>query len=177
MKLFNFFKNSNETDVLEPKNLEVQTDVPKSIFMDENPPLEEPIKQTERDRINFLIEFDYEREGMKDGFNIPNQSVLELKLERFKAELIKEYEVLINEKIEKIQKLNSLKTASENIDTLFAAKLILDITNLEADKTTLLNEKTQIEMSKGAYLIVENNYKIGFIQGMEKFKQVEIFNK
>jgi len=175
MKLFNFFKNSNQTDTLETAI--VEREIPKSLFMDENPPVEEPIKSLERDRINFLIEFDYEREGIKDGFNLPNQNVLELKLQRFKAEIIKEYDVLINSKIEKIQKLNSLKSSSENIDTLFAAKLILDITNFEADKSTLLNERNEIEMGKGAYLIVENNYKIGFIQGMEKFKQTEIFNK
>jgi len=177
MKLFNFFKNSNETETLTPSIVNTLPEVPKNIFMDENPPLDEPLQKSERNRINFLIEFDYEREGMKDGFNIPNQSVLELKLERFKAEILKEYEVLINEKIEKIQKLNSLKTASENIDTLFAAQLILDIANLETDKTTLISEKVQIENGRGSYLIVENNYKIGFIQGMEKFKQVEIFNK
>ena len=177
MKLFNFFKNSNETEVATPKIINPLPEIPKSIIIDENPPVEDKSSLSERERIDFLIEFDYETEGIKDGFALPNQNVLEYKLDRYKAELLKEYDVLIDNKKEKINKLKSLKNSADNIDTLFTAEVILDITNLESQNQTLISEKNKIEEGNGAFRIIQNNYKIGYIKGIQKFKETLIFNK
>jgi len=165
------FKGKTQTDVLDIKPIE------KTSFIDENPPVEDYSNQSERKRIDFLIEFDYESEGIKDGFNLPNQNVLEFKLDRYKAELLKEYDSLIDNKKEKISKLKSLKSSVDNIDTLFAAEIILDITNLESQNQTLISEKNKIEDGNGTFRIILNNYKIGYIKGVQKFKDTQIFNK
>lgn len=165
------FKGKNQTEVLDTKSIE------RATFVDDNPPVEDTSTQSERERIDFLIEFDYESEGIKDGFNLPNQNVLEYKLERYKAELIKEYDSLIDNKKEKISKLKSLKSSVDNIDTLFAAEIILDITNLESQNQTLISEKNKIEDGTGPFIIIINNYKIGYIKGVQKFKDTQIFNK
>jgi hypothetical protein len=165
------FKGNTQNDVLDMQPIE------KTTFIDENPPVQDNSNQSERARIDFLIEFDYESEGIKDGFNLPNQNVMEYKTERYKAELLKEYDSLIDKKNEKISKLKSLKSSVDNIDTLFAAEIILDITNLESQNQTLISEKNKIEDGTGSFIIIINNYKIGYIKGVQKFKDTQIFNK
>lgn len=165
------FKGKNQTEELDTKQIE------RTAFVDDNPPVEDKSSQSEREKIDFLIEFDYESEGLKDGFSLPNQNVLEYKLDRYKAELLKEYDELIDNKKEKINKLNSLKSSVDNIDTLLVAEIILDITNLESQNQTLISEKDKIEQGNGAFRIIQNNYKIGYIKGIQKFKDSQIFNK
>ena len=88
MSIFNFFKSKNEALVEQAEsNSEMAF---KEAFIDENPPVQEAAGNHEKDRINFLIEFDYENEGIKDGFMSPNGTVMELKLERYKGELLNE---------------------------------------------------------------------------------------
>lgn len=167
--ILNFLKKKQQAA---PTQMEPQ--IPESLFFDTNPPIDEPVKISEREKINFIIEFDYESEGLKDGFNLPNQNILELKLERFKAELLKEYDSLIDIKNLKIQKLLALKSITENIDVLTAANIILDITNLETEKILLETEKEEIKIGSGSYKIISNNYRIGFIIGIENYKKSKI---
>lgn len=174
MSIFNFFKSKNEALVEQAEsNSEMAF---KEAFIDENPPVQEAAGNHEKDRINFLIEFDYENEGIKDGFMSPNGTVMELKLERYKGELLNEYDLLIAKKTAVIHRLNVLKATVGNIDPLTDAQLILDITNSEIAKQAFEMERTQIEIGGGAFRIIFTNYKIGFIRGIEKFKQNEILN-
>ena len=80
-------------------------------------------KDIEMQKINQLIQRDYEKIGFQDAIYEPSQAIIDLKLDRFKFQLLMEYQILIDKKSERLTKLKKLHLSTINIDPLLSEKL------------------------------------------------------
>ena len=84
-------------------------------------------KDIEMQKINQLIQRDYEKIGFQDAIYEPSQAIIDLKLDRFKFQLLMEYQTLIDKRSERLTKLKKLHHSTISIDQLLSEKLNTDI--------------------------------------------------
>ena len=68
-------------------------------------------KDIEMQKINQLIQRDYEKIGFQDAIYEPSQAIIDIKLDRFKFQLLMEYQTLIDKR--KCHSRNALSFKSE----------------------------------------------------------------
>jgi hypothetical protein len=136
----------------------------------------EDSKDLEMQKINNLLYRDYEKIGFQDSIYEPSQASIELKLERFKLQLLNEYQILIDKRNERLTKLTKLHLSTSNIDELLSEKLKTDIDILKYDIENLIRDSKLIESREGKFKIIENSYKIGYTTGIISYKNAVILN-
>jgi hypothetical protein len=136
----------------------------------------EDSKYLEMQKINNLLYRDYEKIGFQDSIYEPSQASIELKLERFKLQLLNEYQILIDKRNERLTKLTKLHLSTSNIDELLSEKLKTDIDILKYDIENLIRDSQLIESREGKFKIIENSYKIGYTTGIISYKNAVILN-
>lgn len=133
-------------------------------------------KVLEMSNIKQILERDYEKVGFQDAIYEPSQAIIDLKLDRIKLLLLKEYQLLIDKKNERITKLKKLYETTKNIDPMLSEKLNTDIEVVQYDLEKLLSDYELIDKREGKFKIVENSYKIGYTTGVITYKNSIILN-
>ncbi len=136
----------------------------------------EDSKDLEMQKINNLLYRDYEKIGFQDSIYEPSQATIDLKLERFKLQLLNEYQILIDKRNERLTKLTKLHLSTCNIDELLSEKLKTDIEILKYDIESLIRDSQLIESKQGKFKLIENSYKIGYTTGIISYKNAVILN-
>lgn len=127
-------------------------------------------------KINQLLQKDYEKIGFQDAIYEPSQAIIDLKLDRFKFQLLMEYQSLIDKRSERLTKLKKLHHSTINIDPLLSEKLKTDIEIVQYDLDMLNIDYQLVEKREGKFKIIENSYKIGFTTGVISYKNAVILN-
>ena len=133
-------------------------------------------KDIEMQKINQLIQRDYEKIGFQDAIYEPSQAIIDLKLDRFKFQLLMEYQILIDKKSERLTKLKKLHLSTINIDPLLSEKLTTDIDIVQYDLEMMNGDYQLIDKREGKFKIIENSYKIGYTTGVISYKNSVILN-
>ena len=133
-------------------------------------------KDIEMQKINQLIQRDYEKIGFQDAVYEPSQAIIDLKLDRFKFQLLMEYQILIDKKSERLTKLKKLHLSTINIDPLLSEKLTTDIDIVQYDLEMMNGDYQLIDKREGKFKIIENSYKIGYTTGVISYKNSVILN-
>ena len=133
-------------------------------------------KEFELYKVNEILERDYEKIGFQDAVYEPSQAIIELKLDRFRLLLLKEYQIIIEKRNERLTKLMRLYDSTKSIDPLLSDKLYTDIEIIKYDIDSLKNEYQLIENRGGKFKIIENSYKIGYTTGVITYKNSVIIN-
>ena len=133
-------------------------------------------KDIEMQKINQLIQRDYEKIGFQDAIYEPSQAIIDLKLDRFKFQLLMEYQILIDKKSERLTKLKKLHLSTINIDPLLSEILTTDIDIVQYDLEMMNGDYQLIDKREGKFKIIENSYKIGYTTGVISYKNAVILN-
>jgi hypothetical protein len=114
--------------------------------------------------------------GFQDAIYEPSQAIIDLKLDRFKFQLLMEYQTLIDKKTERLLKLKKLHLSTINIDPLLSEKLTTDIDIVQYDLEMMNGDYQLIDKREGKFKIIENSYKIGYTTGVISYKNSVILN-
>lgn len=133
-------------------------------------------KDMEMQKINQILQKDYEKIGFQDAIYEPSQAIIDLKLDRFKFQLLMEYQSLIDKRSERLTKLKKLHYSTINIDPLLSEKLTTDIEIVQYDLDMLNIDYQLVEKREGKFKIIENSYKIGYTTGVISYKNAVILN-
>ena len=133
-------------------------------------------KDIEMQKINQLFLIDYEKIGFQDAVFEPSQAIIDLKLDRFKLQLLVEYQALIDKRSERLTKLKKLHLLTIKIDPLLSEKLSTDIDLIQYDLDMLNSDYQLIDKMEGKFKIIENSYKIGYTTGIITYKNAVILN-
>ena len=133
-------------------------------------------KDIEMQKINQLFHIDYEKIGFQDAVFEPSQAIIDLKLDRFKLQLLVEYQALIDKRSERLTRLKKLHLLTIKIDPLLSEKLSTDIDLIQYDLDMLNSDYQLIDKMEGKFKIIENSYKIGYTTGIITYKNAVILN-
>jgi len=133
-------------------------------------------KDIEMQKINQLIQRDYEKIGFQDAIYEPSQAIIDLKLDRFKFQLLMEYQILIDKKSERLTKLKKLHLSTINIDPLLSEILTTDIDIVQYDLEMMNGDYQLIDKREGKFKIIENSKKRGYTTGVISDKNSVILN-
>jgi hypothetical protein len=173
MSLFNFFRRSEkaiETQV-EPT---VEPIVNETIFLDnEEPSITE--LEGNKSAISVFLDKDYIKLGYHDGYLYPNGELMDGNLKKIRSDFRMAIDRVIDDKRSVINnlKLHQIGTRgiSERLDEELTQKLeeLYNLIN-ELDTQKILSIENE-----GLISSCINDYKIGFIKGIEQYRREKIF--
>ncbi len=171
MKLFNMFRKSEKAI---SNNADVVSDsVNRQLFVEEQAPVAEDQAIAGTLLTDFLNR-NYEILGFNDGYTYPNAEVLNAKLRKLSTDFRIVLDKMIDEKRSCVNELKfhliNTRGVSERLEEGIHAK-ITEVENLvhELDLQKVLSVEDE-----GMIAPVINNYRLGFLQGLERYNQEKI---
>jgi hypothetical protein len=172
MSLFKFFRKSEKT-------VETQVDhameppVSQALFVDaEEPRLVEP--QQMKSAVGSFLDKDYMQKGYHDGYLYPNAELLEANIKKLRSDFRMAVDQLIDEKRSDINELKLHQINTKGISQRLEEELnqkVQELSNLihEMDTQKILSVENE-----GWIAGVLNDYRIGFIKGVEQYRQEKL---
>lgn len=169
MSLFNLFRKAEKSveKPVEPSNENI---IDANLFVDnEAPKLNESSK-----KINSLSEFisaDYGSRGFNDGYLYPNSDLMEANIRKLRSDFRKAIDQVIDQNRTEINELKLHLINTRGISDRLEESLNQKITQLENILHELDTQKILSVENEGIISGSINDYKIGFIKGLERFSQ------
>jgi hypothetical protein len=172
MSLFNFFRKSEKT-VETQVDQAVEPTVSQALFVDVNEPKLAESEQ-KQSAVSTFLHKDYAQKGYHDGYLYPIAELMEANIKKLRSDFRMTADQLIDEKRSAINelKLHQINTRgiSERLEEELNQK-VQELTNLihELDTQKILSVENE-----GWIAGILNDYRIGFIKGVEQYRQEKL---
>ncbi|MBA3286211.1 MAG: hypothetical protein H0U27_14300 [Nitrosopumilus sp.] len=173
MSLFNFFRKSEkaiENQVVHT----VEPTVNQSLFVDTEDP---EVVETEK-RQSAIIVFlsnDYMQQGYNDGYLYPSGELMEANIKKLRSDFRMAVDEVIDGKRSAINELKLHQIRTRGISERLEEELIQKLYELENLIHEMDTQKILSVENEGLIAGTLNDYRIGFIKGVEQYRQEKIF--
>jgi hypothetical protein len=158
-----------ETDSI--NNINVMED----LFVDNIPPAQEVTSQTPHISISSFMDRDFHRKGYEDGYSWHSAEMLDNQVKAIKSEFRYFLDQKVDELRQEILKLSHHKINVSGLSERNTQQLQLQIDLYDVNIQRLEREKELSSQDEGLVMKVINQYRDGFIRGMETYQEEKIF--
>lgn len=155
---------------------ESNIEIPQSLFLDNQSPVLETHEEMHKE--NALEDFlnqDYFNMGYEAGFQYHSSEVLEHTIRKFKSQYILLIDMFIDEKSSEMGALKIHKAEIEELSPKTLKQIDSKLIDLEKLISKITEQKELTVEDEGWIMVPVNIFRLGFIQGLEKYHEVKTF--
>jgi hypothetical protein len=148
--------------------------VMEDLFVDNNPPTQDVAAQLQHISLSSFLDRDYQRKGYEDGYSWHSAEMLDNQLKAIKSEFRYFLDQKVDELRQEILKLSDQKINVSGLSERMTQQLQLRIDLHDINLQRLEREKEFSSQDEGLVMKVVNQYRDGFIRGMETYQEEKV---
>ena len=171
MKLFDFFRRAEKevAQVAQP----IEPKVDQNLFVADEEPMfvEVPKKQS---ALSLFLNIDYMQRGSYDGYLYPNADLLEANIKKLRSDFRNAIDEAIDEKRSTLNELKLHQVGTKGISERLEEEMNHRIHEIENLIHELDVQKVFSVENEGLVASSLNDYRIGFVKGVERYRQEKL---
>jgi hypothetical protein len=171
MEMSNNSQMNTVAEQLPGNNINVMED----LFIDNTPPILDTAVQSQHISISSFLERDFHRKGYEDGYSWHSAEMLDNQIKAIKSEFRYFLDQKVDELRQEILKLSDQKINVSGLSERMTQQLQLRIDLLDVNVQRLDREKEFSSQDEGLVMKCINQYRDGFIRGMETYQEEKLF--
>jgi hypothetical protein len=166
--------NHNQVNALANHLQDNSINVTEDLFVDNNPPEQDAVAQLQHISLSSFLDRDHQRKGYEDGYSWHSAEMLDNQLKAIKSD----FRYFLDQKIDELR-LEIHRASGEKINVYglserMVQQLQLRIDLFDVNLQRLEREKELSSQDEGLVMKVVNQYRDGFIRGMETYQEEKI---